>query len=385
MYQQRPVPIEGGFFKSDWIQYYDPDHVPDMDVVIQSWDTAQTKSSTSDYVVGQIWGRIGADFYLLNQVRGRWDFDETVQAIKAVSNAYKQSSAKIVEAQTLGAALSSHLKHKIPGLIPINVRGTKELRAFNALPVWQSKNVYIPRPDDGDYAWVYDYGRELLNFPNAEHDDQVDATTLALNQLRGSLFDDLKAAAVPAQTINTSPLPEHYYYIGYIPARQDDDFTVLVFDITSHDVLLFEKRTSEPIENQILTLFETARRYNNAVVRAFDMSDNAILSALEMKGVYLERVKLTKAEMAAAFENLSMLISKDMVTFPQHPQLLAELEVFKSEFTWTESPDYTLQIAAQSAISAMCLVTYDLSPELIKYQTQPSIYYSYDPDIFIRP
>jgi predicted phage terminase large subunit-like protein len=381
MYQQRPVPIEGGFFKSDWIQYYDLYHVPDMDVVIQSWDTAQTKSSTSDYVVGQVWGRIGADFYLLNQVRGRWDFDETVEAMEAVTKAYPQSSAKLVEAQTLGAALASHLKHKITGLIPINVRGSKELRALNALPAWQAKNVYIPNPDDGEYSWVYDYVRELLNFPNAEHDDQVDATTLALNQLRGTLFDDFKAAAVPAQTINTSPLPEHYYCIGYIPARGEDDFTVLVFDITSHDVLLFERRTSEPIENQILTLFETARRYNNAVVRAFDISDNAILNSLEMKGVYLERIKLSRTEMAAAFENLSLLMSKEMVTFPQHLQLLAELEVFKSEFTWNESPDYTLQIAAQSAISAMCLVTYDLSPELIKYQTQPSIYFSFDPEL----
>jgi hypothetical protein len=79
-----------------------------------------------------------------------------------------------------------------------------------------------------------------------------------------------------------------------------------------------------------------------------------------------------------------MLIKKDIVTFPQHPQLLAELEVFKSEFTWNESPDYTLQIAAQSAISAMCLVTHDLSPELIKYTTQPSIYFSFDPDMLTR-
>ena len=40
------------------------------------------ESATSDYVVGQVWGRKGADFYLLDQVRGRLDFDETVQAIR---------------------------------------------------------------------------------------------------------------------------------------------------------------------------------------------------------------------------------------------------------------------------------------------------------------
>jgi predicted phage terminase large subunit-like protein len=165
MYQQRPVPLEGGFFKSDWLQFFDPDYLPYMDTIIQSWDTAQTKSSTSDYVVGQVWGRIGADFYLLDQKRGRWDFDETVEQMKIVTKEWPKSSAKLVEAQTLGAALASHLKHKIPGLIPINVHGNKELRAQNCLPVWQSLNVYIPRPDDGEYAWVDDYVRELLTFP----------------------------------------------------------------------------------------------------------------------------------------------------------------------------------------------------------------------------
>ncbi len=112
MYQQRPVPIEGGFFKNDWLQFFDPKYVPDFDVIVQSWDTAQTKSSTSDYVVGQVWGRVGGDFYLLDQVRGRWDFDETVAQIKICRITGRSASAKLVEAQTFGAALSSHLKHQ---------------------------------------------------------------------------------------------------------------------------------------------------------------------------------------------------------------------------------------------------------------------------------
>lgn len=93
-----------------------------------------------------------------------------------------------MEAQALGEAVVAHLKHAIPGLIPITVKGSKQLRARDCMPVWQSKNVYIPKPDNGDYARVREYLQELLNFPNAAHDDQVDATTLALNQLHGPLF-----------------------------------------------------------------------------------------------------------------------------------------------------------------------------------------------------
>jgi predicted phage terminase large subunit-like protein len=378
MYQQRPVPQEGGFFKNAWIQFFDPRYTPYMDTIIQSWDTAQTKSSSSDFVVGQVWGKIGADFYLLDQKRGRWDFDETVNAIKEMTELWPQSSAKIVEAQTLGAALASHLKHQIPGIIPISVKAPKELRAQNCLPVWQAKNVYIPKPDDDIYRWVYDYVRELTTFPNSEHDDQVDATTLALNQLRGSLFEGARKAAVPVQSVDTTALPNHYYFIGWVPARQEDHYTVLVFDYSSHEVVLFNRYTAEPIDEQLTKLKDVSRTYNRGVVRAFEGTDDALLNALEQKGVYVEPVKLNKKALSASYENLSMLLKSRMIVVPQFPDLLAELEVFKSEFSWNETPDYSLQVSAQSAIHALCLVTYDLSPELIKYQRDSSIYYGYD-------
>ncbi|HYC19391.1 MAG TPA: phage terminase large subunit, partial [Candidatus Bathyarchaeia archaeon] len=185
------VQAEGTIFKEEWIQYFDTAKAPDMDLIIQSWDTAQTKSATSDYVVGQVWGRRGADFYLLDQVRGRWAFDETVYALRQVTKTWPESSAIIIEAQTVGAALASHLKKQIPGIIPIHVKQSKELRAMSSIPVWQSKNVFIPLPEKR--PWVRDYVFELTNFPNAPNDDQVDATSLALNQLRGSLFPTVKA------------------------------------------------------------------------------------------------------------------------------------------------------------------------------------------------
>ena len=53
------------------------------------------------------------------------------------------------------------------------------------------------------YAWVHDYVHELLTFPNAAHDDQVDATTLALNQLRGPLFQGVRQRVV--ETKRTAP------------------------------------------------------------------------------------------------------------------------------------------------------------------------------------
>jgi hypothetical protein len=42
--------------------------------------------------------------------------------------------------------------------------------------------------------------------------------------------------------------------------------------------------------------------------------------------------------------------------------------------------DYSLQAAQQSAIRALCLVTHDISPGLIRYRRQQSMYY-YDRDL----
>jgi predicted phage terminase large subunit-like protein len=345
-----------------------------MDTIIQSWDTTQTRSATSDYVVGQVWGCKGADFYLLDQVRGRMDFDQTVQAIRDLSAKWPDSTAKILEAQTLGAALSSHLKHEISGLIPIAVKGTKAMRALNCVPVWQSQNVYLPPPDNGIYAWVPDYVQELLNFPNGKHDDQVDATTLALNQLRGRLFPESKECVVPADS--AKPSLERYYYIAWVPARADDNSTLLVYDVEDNKVVHFERTSAE---NQITRVFEKSVAFNNAMVRAIDGYDEAMLNDLEVRGVFVDRVKFSTQKLAAAFENLSMLIHNHIISYPRYPELMAELGVFKSDFTYGEAPDYSLQVAQQSGILALCLVTYDVAPEAPSMPIE--VYYSYDFDL----
>jgi hypothetical protein len=99
---------------------------------------------------------------------------------------------------------------------------------------------------------VHGYVQELLNFPNAMHDDQVDATTLALNQLRGTLFPESKECVVPADQVKLSR--EGYYCIGWIPARADDNSTLLVYDLEENAVVHFERT---PAENQITRVFET--------------------------------------------------------------------------------------------------------------------------------
>ena len=113
------------------------------------------------------------------------------------------------------------------------------------------------------------------------------------------------------------------------------------------------------------------------MVRAFDRPNEALVSALEARAL-VERVARSKREYC--YDNLALLMENDMIAVPDYPDLKAELDVFKSGYTYDESADFSLQVAQQSAIDALCLVTHDITPGLIRYLTQPSIYYSYDPD-----
>jgi hypothetical protein len=115
-----------------------------------------------------------------------------------------------------------------------------------------------------------------------------------------------------------------------------------------------------------------------AVVRVFDGVDEAIVYGAELKGAYIDRIKFNTSKLAVAYENLSQLIRNFLVDIPEYPELMAELSVFKSAFTYNEKPDYSLQVAQQSGLNALCLVTYDLDPTMWEYHLD--IYYGFDED-----
>jgi hypothetical protein len=56
LYQQWPSPVRGGIFKRDDWRFY-RQAPSELNDVIQSWDCAFKDKASSDYVVGQVWGR----------------------------------------------------------------------------------------------------------------------------------------------------------------------------------------------------------------------------------------------------------------------------------------------------------------------------------------
>lgn len=204
LYQGRPSPAEGDTFERDWWQEFDgPQWIErddgariglGFDEVILSWDLTFKDTKSSDFVCGQVWGRRGADCYLLDQVLDRMSFVETVRRFRALAAKWPQATLKLVEDKANGPAVISSLARTIPGIVPEEPAGSKEARAAAVSPLVEAGNVYLPPAEIA--PWVDGFIEECASFPNAAHDDQVDAMSQALNRLvimpllSGDLFDD---------------------------------------------------------------------------------------------------------------------------------------------------------------------------------------------------
>lgn len=177
--QQRPAPLEGGLLKKAWFQFYRT--LPKMDGLIQSWDMAFKDTKASDFVAGQVWGYVGADRYLVDRFKKRVDFSESVKAVLAMSEKHPLTRTKLIEDKANGPAVISTLKHTISGMKPVTPEGGKIARVNAVSPSIESGNVYLPHPDLA--PWVEEFLEECTQFPNAAHDDEVDAMSQALLHL----------------------------------------------------------------------------------------------------------------------------------------------------------------------------------------------------------
>nr|DAN93145.1 MAG TPA: Large Terminase [Caudoviricetes sp.] len=196
LYQQRPTPAGGNIFKRSWIKFYVPTLAKKIefnlgdDVVIlprlfdrqaQSWDCTFKDTETSDYVSGQVWDKKRTDFYLLDRHHERMGIVETMKAIKVMCNKWPKARGIYIEDKANGTAVIEMLKKKISGIVPVTPDGGKEVRANAVAPLWEAGNIYLPHPLI--CPWVNDFIDELVAFPNAEHDDDVDSMTQLLNKM----------------------------------------------------------------------------------------------------------------------------------------------------------------------------------------------------------
>jgi predicted phage terminase large subunit-like protein len=177
--QQRPFPKGGGLFKRGDFDLVDA--VPaNAFGFCRAWDCAATEPG--DRTAGVLMCRAPDDhFYIKNVVKGRWLPAERNRIIKQTAG-MDGDFVRVRVDQEPGSSGIDQVDSIIRMLEGFSVEGvltsgkSKEVRADPFAGQVGIKRVRLVKGE-----WNAEYLDELEAFPNGEHDDQVDATSLAFS------------------------------------------------------------------------------------------------------------------------------------------------------------------------------------------------------------
>jgi predicted phage terminase large subunit-like protein len=190
-YQQNPVGNESAIVKRDWWKWWEKDDPPVCDYILQSWDTAFEKNQRADYSAGTTWGifsceedNFAPNIILLNTYKKRVEWVDLKRDVYREYQEY-EPDGMIIEKKASGAPLIYELRSMgIPVQEYTPSKGQDKIARLNSVSdIIASGKVWVPRT-----RWAEELVDEVAAFPSGEHDDLVDATTLALMRFRQGGF-----------------------------------------------------------------------------------------------------------------------------------------------------------------------------------------------------
>jgi predicted phage terminase large subunit-like protein len=182
-YQQRPAPLEGGEFKPDRIEVVDA--VPAGTRLVRAWDLAGTKGG-GDWTAGGLLGVAPDGRYVIADVVRVQESPEGVEATIRATATRDGAGVTVAIPQDPGQAGKAQVRAltRLLAGFPVSskpVSGDKVTRARPLAAQINVGNVTLVRG-----AWNAALLEEMRNFPNGAHDDQIDALSLAFDELTGA-------------------------------------------------------------------------------------------------------------------------------------------------------------------------------------------------------
>jgi predicted phage terminase large subunit-like protein len=190
-YQQQPTSDSSAIVKREWWKKWPSDRPPECDYILQTWDTAFEKNTRADYSACTTWGIFYNDednglpnIILLNAFKARMEW---IELKRTAFEHYKdwEPDSILIEKKATGAPLIYEFRAMgIPALEFSPGKGQDKISRLNAVSdLIASGKVWVP-----ETRWAEELVDEIASFPSGEHDDLVDATTLALARFRQGGF-----------------------------------------------------------------------------------------------------------------------------------------------------------------------------------------------------
>lgn len=221
LYQQRPAPEEGDYFKAGWFKPYDKTPPKETLRIYGGSDYAVTADGgdfTCHVVVGiDPEGRM----YLLDLWRKQASSDEWIEAFCDLVRDWKPIGWAEETGQIrsgVGPFLDKRQRERKAFVFreQFPTRGDKAVRAQSIRGRMALEGLYVPVAA----KWYPDFRSELLSFPAGKNDDQVDALGLV-----GQLLNKMSVGVKPAES--EAKKPNDTSYRAVIHRREPDSLKVL--------------------------------------------------------------------------------------------------------------------------------------------------------------
>jgi predicted phage terminase large subunit-like protein len=224
LFQQRPAPETGDYFKAEWLKPYEK--APDLKTLrVYAGSDFAVSEGRGDWTVHVIVG-VDSDsrLWLLDLWREQTTPDVWVDRMLDLAVKWKPIITWAEESGQIKSSVGPFLdrrqrERKIPLFRrTFPTKGDKAVRAQSIRGLMALRGLYVPTKA----SWYSAFLQELLSFPAGKHDDQVDALGL-VGQLLDVIMPGMAPAKAPATTV-----PKDYVemadYATFMRAGRDPEF-----------------------------------------------------------------------------------------------------------------------------------------------------------------
>lgn len=195
LYQQNPIPREGGVIKAQWLETrfkceltVEALTARDPVMVVQSIDCASKPQERNDPTSCITFGVFKDHVEIWEVWAERMEFPDAQRKVKDSASKWNPK-ALIIEDKDMGQQLIQQLRRDTRLPIIASNPGTldKITRMDSETPFIEAGKLWLPE----NAPWLFDFITELITFPSAAHDDSVDALSQGLKWINAKRISRL--------------------------------------------------------------------------------------------------------------------------------------------------------------------------------------------------